>query len=40
VPFRHTVYFLYRAPYYAVAERRRSFLPTVPIDPARHRSGY
>jgi hypothetical protein len=23
VPFRHTVYFLYRAPYYAVAERWR-----------------
>jgi hypothetical protein len=26
VPFRHTVYFLYRDPYYAVAERCRSFL--------------
>jgi hypothetical protein len=39
VPVRHTVYFLYRAPYYAVAERRRSFFPTAPIDPARHRPG-
>jgi hypothetical protein len=39
VPFRHTVYFLCRDPYYAVAERCRSFLPTVPIDPALQRSG-
>jgi hypothetical protein len=39
VPFRHTVYFLCRDPYYAVAERCRSFLLTVPIDPALQRSG-
>jgi hypothetical protein len=39
VPLRHTVYFLYRDPYYAVAERCRSFLPILPIDPALHRPG-
>jgi hypothetical protein len=34
VPFRHTVYFLYCDPYYALAERCRSVLLTVPSNPA------
>ena len=34
MPIRHTVYFLYRDPYYAVAERWREFPVRTTIDPA------